>query len=128
MFVPQLQGLFCVLQVLLNFKRWRIEEYQQVINGITSEDLTAFIPRLFRRAFLEALVVGNFSPEEADQISQTALEALSGPWGTRGLFPGEEKDLRMIKLPQGVSTALVEPGPNPTNDNSAAVVVYQVCV
>jgi hypothetical protein len=38
----------------------------------------------------------------------------------------EEKDLRITKLPAGVSSILVEPGPNPTNDNSAVWVNYQV--
>lgn len=38
----------------------------------------------------------------------------------------EEKDLRITKLPAGVSSIMVEPGPNPTNDNSAVWVNYQV--
>lgn len=38
----------------------------------------------------------------------------------------EEKDLRITKLPAGVSSILVEPGPNPANDNSAVWVNYQV--
>jgi len=40
----------------------------------------------------------------------------------------EEKDLRITKLPAGVSSILVEPGPNPANDNSAVWVNYQVCL
>jgi hypothetical protein len=38
----------------------------------------------------------------------------------------EEKDLRITKVPAGVSSILVEAGPNPANDNSAVWVNYQV--
>jgi hypothetical protein len=38
----------------------------------------------------------------------------------------EEKDLRITKLPAGVTSVMVEAGPNPANDNSAVWVNYQV--
>jgi secreted Zn-dependent insulinase-like peptidase len=61
------------LQLLLNFKRWRVDQYQQIIKGLTPEALTAYMPRLLGRAFLEGLVVGNISPDEASSIVDSAL-------------------------------------------------------
>jgi hypothetical protein len=48
------------------------------------------------------------------------------PSACRLLSHSEEKDLRISKLPAGVSSVMVERGPNPTNDNSAVWVNYQV--
>jgi secreted Zn-dependent insulinase-like peptidase len=61
------------LQLLLNFKRWRVDQYQQIIGSLTPEALTAHMPRLLGRAFLEGLVLGNISPEEASGIVDSAL-------------------------------------------------------
>ncbi len=47
-------------------------------------------------------------------------------WGSGPVLPGQEKDLRVVKLPDGACTLLEEAGPNPTDDNSAAMVMYQV--
>jgi hypothetical protein len=60
-------------QLLLNFKRWRVDQYQQIVSSLTPEVLTAHMPRLLGRAFLEGLVVGNISPEEASGIVDSAL-------------------------------------------------------
>jgi hypothetical protein len=54
------------------------------------------------------------------------LLQLRTAWGGAALWPGEEKDLRVVKLPAGVSSLLVERGPNPKNENSAVWVTYQV--
>jgi hypothetical protein len=51
---------------------------------------------------------------------------LRSAWGAAALWPGEEKELRVVKLPPGVSSMLVERGPNPKNENSAVWVTYQV--
>ncbi len=69
--------LFCIaVQLVTHFKRWRIEDYSAVIRSVTPEQLTAFLPRLMRRCFLEALAVGNVAPEEAVGLVQGALKKL----------------------------------------------------
>ena len=88
-------------QVVLNFKRWRIEEYEAVLPSLTPEDLTTFLRRLMGRMFLEALLVGNMDGAEATAIAQAALEKLGAAWGAKAVLPGEEKDIRVIKLPAG---------------------------
>lgn len=59
-------------------------------------------------------------------IVDTALTKVKSGWGADAIWPGEEKDLRIVKLPAGVTSILVEPGPNPNNENSAVWVTYQV--
>uniref|UniRef100_A0A383VRB5 Peptidase M16 N-terminal domain-containing protein n=1 Tax=Tetradesmus obliquus TaxID=3088 RepID=A0A383VRB5_TETOB len=113
-------------ELLLNFKRWRVDQYSQIIKALTPEALAAHMPRLLGRAFLEGLIVGNISPEEAHSIVDSALTKLRAAWGAAPLWPGEEKDLRVVKLPAGASSLLVEAGPNPKNENSAVWVTYQV--
>ncbi|WIA29727.1 hypothetical protein OEZ86_012206 [Tetradesmus obliquus] len=142
-------------ELLLNFKRWRVDQYSQIIKALTPEALAAHMPRLLGRAFLEGLIVGNISPEEAYSIVDSALTKVRGAlleglivrnispsealiivdsaltklraaWGAAPLWPGEEKDLRVVKLPAGASSLLVEAGPNPKNENSAVWVTYQV--
>jgi secreted Zn-dependent insulinase-like peptidase len=68
--------IFCSfwLQLLLNFKRWRVDQYQAIIKTLTPDMLAANMPRLLARAFLEGLVVGNISPEEAQGIVDNALD------------------------------------------------------
>ncbi|WIA09647.1 hypothetical protein OEZ85_009034 [Tetradesmus obliquus] len=113
-------------ELLLNFKRWRVDQYSQIIKALTPEALAAHMPRLLGRVFLEGLIVGNISPEEAHSIVDSALTKLRAAWGAAPLWPGEEKDLRVVKLPAGASSLLVEAGPNPKNENSAVWVTYQV--
>lgn len=113
-------------QLLLNFKRWRVDQYQKIVGQITPESLTAYIPRLLGRLFIEALLVGNLTPGEASAMLEDARTKLTSAWGVASVWPGEEKDLRIVKLPAGVSSVLVEAGPNAANENSAVWVTYQV--
>jgi hypothetical protein len=82
-------------------RRWRIEEYLEVLPSLTPARLTSFLPTLLGRAFLEALVVGNVDPGEARGLVGGALAKLQAAWGTAGVLPGQEKDLRIVKLPAG---------------------------
>lgn len=46
--------------------------------------------------------------------------------GARPPLPSQLNEQRVVALAPGRPTLLSMPGPNPTNDNSAAVVVFQV--
>jgi hypothetical protein len=78
------------------------------------------------RCFIEGLVMGNMQAEQAAAISRQVDEALAAAAGGSSIWPGEGKDVRVVKLPQGPTHLWSEPGPNPANDNSAVVVVFQV--
>jgi hypothetical protein len=47
--------------MLLNYRRWRVEQYEAVINAptTTAAALAAHLPRLMGRMFTETMVVGN---------------------------------------------------------------------
>ncbi len=64
---------------------------------------------------------------EAVKVVRGALESLLSGWGSTPPFPGQRKDLRMLKVPLGVGSVLEEPAPNAANNtNSATMVLYQV--
>lgn len=44
--------------LVLHYKRWRVEEYHAVVSGLGPGDLESFLPRLMGTLFLEALVCG----------------------------------------------------------------------
>jgi hypothetical protein len=78
------------------------------------------------RMFLEGLIIGNIAAAEASQVIDATLGKLTSAWGVSNVWPGEEKDLRVVKIPAGATSVLVEGGPNPSNENSAVWVYYQV--
>jgi secreted Zn-dependent insulinase-like peptidase len=50
------------LDMLLNYRRWRVEQYEAVIGddrAAGAAALAAHLPRLMGRMFTEAMVVGN---------------------------------------------------------------------
>jgi secreted Zn-dependent insulinase-like peptidase len=75
-------------QVLLNYRRWRVDQYTQIIKSITPETLSAFLPRLFNRLFLEALVVGNIPAQEAADIVTAAHQKMRAAWGAADVWSG----------------------------------------
>jgi secreted Zn-dependent insulinase-like peptidase len=75
-------------QVLLNYRRWRVDQYQQIIMSLTPERLSDFLSRLFDRLFLEALVVGNIPEAEAAGIVQRAHAMMKEAWRTADVWQG----------------------------------------
>jgi secreted Zn-dependent insulinase-like peptidase len=50
------------LDMLLNYRRWRVEQYEAVVGSAAAAGpgaLAAHLPRLMGRMFTEAMVVGN---------------------------------------------------------------------
>jgi secreted Zn-dependent insulinase-like peptidase len=76
------------MQLLLNFRRWRVDQYEAIVQQLTPAALSAFVGRLFERLFMEALVVGNVTPEHAAAIAEGALAKVKAGWGSAPLWPG----------------------------------------
>ncbi|MEW5314724.1 MAG: hypothetical protein WDW38_006196 [Sanguina aurantia] len=112
-------------ELLLNAKRWSIDEYLLVVMGLTAADLTSFVPRLFKMVHLEALVVGNIKAEEAAALGKHIIASLAKELGTLPVPASLAKEFRVMKVPVGSGSVLDEAGPNPSNDNSAVVVAFQ---
>lgn len=116
------------MNVLTNYKRWRIQEYQQVLPGITPEEVDEFVRAMMKRSFMEGLVIGNMPGEQVLALVESIEGQLLSTFNPRPLFPGEMKDLRALRLPAGQVSVWRERGPNLENENSALVATYQVGV
>ena len=111
-----------------------------------------------RRVYIESLAVGNITQAEVSGMAEKLRALLSSQLGTCPVFPSQVADLgsrsgcdvwmlsmcennvewmvailqkqdyRTVRLPSGPTTLFVEPGPNPTDANSAVLVAYQVWV
>ena len=46
--------------------------------------------------------------------------------GSLPLFPSQQTELRVVKIPAGKPALLCMPVPNPVNENSAIIISYQV--
>lgn len=44
--------------LLLEHKRWHMDEYLAVLPHLNAADLAAFVPRLLSRVFVEAFIAG----------------------------------------------------------------------
>lgn len=76
------------VQVLLNYRRWRVDQYQQIIKTLTPERLSTFVSMLFSRLFLEAMVVGNIPEADAAGIVQRAHSKMQAAWKTADVWQG----------------------------------------
>jgi secreted Zn-dependent insulinase-like peptidase len=74
--------------MLLNYRRWRVDQYQQIIKSLTPERLSAFLSSLFARLFLEAMVVGNIPEAEAAGIVERAHSKVQQAWKTADVWQG----------------------------------------
>ncbi|KAG1675762.1 hypothetical protein FOA52_012418 [Chlamydomonas sp. UWO 241] len=121
-------------ELLLNLSRWRVEEYLEVAPGIGAEQLTEFVSkRLLSKVHVVGLCVGNIPQTEVDAMAGQLNSLLrAGPPGlsARPLFATEARDTRVLAMPDAAEcpggVLFVERGPNPSDENSAVVVTYQV--
>lgn len=74
--------------MLLNYRRWRVDQYQKIITSLTPEHLSNFLGWLFERLFLEAMVVGNIPAQEAASIVQQAHSKMQAAWKAADVWPG----------------------------------------
>mmetsp|Transcript_10931 Transcript_10931/g.29980 ORF Transcript_10931/g.29980 Transcript_10931/m.29980 type:complete len:1056 (-) Transcript_10931:352-3519(-) len=113
-------------ELLLNFKRWQVAEYAEVIDTITPQVLEAFLStRLFSRCYVDMMCVGNVAEGEARAMGSLVKSMLQDV-GAKHVLSSQMRDMRTIRVPAGDTTLLEEPGPNPENKNSAVSIMYQV--
>ncbi|EIE20423.1 hypothetical protein COCSUDRAFT_30601 [Coccomyxa subellipsoidea C-169] len=112
--------------VALEARRWHTNEYEAVIGDLQPSDLTAFAGRLFSRCFAEGYATGNFSKEQASDLTAVVESLLTEQVRARPLFPSQRPEKRVVRLPAGKPALLSVPAPNDANENSAVVLTYQV--
>ena len=87
--------------------------------------MQAFFPRLFSRCQAEVFAGGNMSAAAAVQFAQQLEAQLRERCSAQPPFASQANEQRVVCLAPGRPALLTQPGPNPANDNSAAVVSFQ---
>lgn len=118
------------METALRHKRWSIDEYLAVVGHVGPEDVAGLLNRMLSRCFVEGLVVGNIPRADALALGTLLQQQVLAPSPAlpraAPLFPSQARDMRIVQVPVGITSLLEEPGPNPSNDNSAVAVLFQV--
>lgn len=124
---PYQQALYD-LSVVLDHRRWHLDEYKDVLPGLSPEDLAAFFPHLLSRVHIESYIAGNMAAAEAEQFLAHVEEVLAHGPGlkVRPLFASQHAEKRVVQLPPGAAFYHPLPGLNPDEDNSALLFYLQV--
>ncbi|CAM9632328.1 unnamed protein product [Chrysoparadoxa australica] len=100
--------------------QWSVEEKSAALLPCTLDMVLAHIPRITSSLFIEALVVGNASPDEAAALLETFFTVLK-PKALPGVL---RPDGRVVQLSKGVVYSHRMTSPNPEEPCSAVQVIY----
>ena len=108
----------------LRTPRWHNSDKVKMLDTIEIDELTDFVKMLLNRLFIQAVVHGNVTEEEALAL----VTAFEKPLNADVLMPAERFLLqRIIKLPSdGSSFIYSEAARDPDNVNSAIEVYFQI--
>ncbi|KAG0570443.1 hypothetical protein KC19_6G162300 [Ceratodon purpureus] len=114
--------------MLLEHKRWHINEFIEVLPSLEGRDLTAFFPRILSRIFFECFIGGNLTANEAEGLVEQIEKTLSdGPLvKARPPFQSQHTEQRIVKLEPGADWYYPIAGTNPQDENSALQTYFQV--
>ncbi|KAL2641367.1 hypothetical protein R1flu_008954 [Riccia fluitans] len=124
---PYQQALYnCSL--LLEHKRWHVNEYIEVLPDLAAEDLRQMFPRILSRVFVECFVIGNIRSEEAELlIDHVETTLTTGPIvKSKAPFSSQLMEQRIVRLEDGVNYIYASDGLNPQDENSALQLYLQV--
>uniref|UniRef100_A0A6U3RP04 Peptidase M16 N-terminal domain-containing protein n=1 Tax=Ditylum brightwellii TaxID=49249 RepID=A0A6U3RP04_9STRA len=110
--------------ICLEDMKWSISEKKQALKDISMEDIIYFSKCLMKQFFLEMLIHGNVSPDEAKKISSTILEMLK----PSTLHPSSKSSCstRVIRLNSGNDYIHSFEEFNKENTNSCILNIYQI--
>ncbi|XP_024393849.1 insulin-degrading enzyme-like 1, peroxisomal isoform X2 [Physcomitrium patens] len=114
--------------MLLEHKRWHINEFIEVLPSLEARDLSAFFPRVLSRVFFECFIAGNLTSTEAESLVEQIENTLAdGPLvKARPPFRSQHIEQRIVKLGPGADWYYPIAGTNPQDDNSALQTYFQV--
>ena len=127
------------LAMAVEAKRWHVKDYEEVLGRVACDDVRRFVgDRLLTCCRVEAYVGGNLPKDVSEKLVQDVESSMVG--GTKGSSPNKRTtkatrppspsqwtaDIRVVKLPAGHPVLLPRPAPNPSNENSAVVVAFQI--
>ncbi|BEI82680.1 hypothetical protein CcaverHIS002_0305480 [Cutaneotrichosporon cavernicola] len=96
---------------------WSPEEKLKELDHISADDVQAFSREVFQRLYLETLVHGNLSAENAKSLQDTLERIISA----RALAPAEHNDRRTLLLPEKSLSVWELPVKNPAEPNNCVV-------
>ncbi|CAF0843089.1 unnamed protein product [Didymodactylos carnosus] len=112
------------VQYLITEHVWAREELLSCIDGITVHDLELFIPRMLSRFYIEALMYGNLTKEQALDYMTNIQQQFHNKQYYQPLFPTMLVNHRSLILPEGCNYAYKQ-----TNDahQICAIEIYLQC-
>lgn len=81
--------------------QWTKAELLQSAADVTVEKLQEFIPNLLSKLFIEALIYGNVTKQQAKEVMDMTEGILKEKCGTRELLPSQYKRYREVQIPDG---------------------------
>ncbi|MBF0276245.1 MAG: insulinase family protein [SAR324 cluster bacterium] len=115
---PYHQALY-IRSLLMEEKKFSIDQYQKEIKTVTLDELRSFAKTLYQRIYVQGVVHGNLEKDEAQQTIQTVLENLSG----QVLAQSELFEEKIVQIKNNGSYIYRKKG---SVNNSATVVGIQV--
>ncbi|KAH9461095.1 hypothetical protein Pst134EA_017404 [Puccinia striiformis f. sp. tritici] len=91
------------------------EEKLELLTDLKPQDIVEFLPKVLERGFVESLIHGNMTIEEAKQISNLPREI----FGLKTVKPEELKPVLPRLIPSGSNLVYQRPLTDPSNVNSA---------
>ncbi|EDV22870.1 uncharacterized protein TRIADDRAFT_28404 [Trichoplax adhaerens] len=88
---------------LLEDTFWTNDDLSDALDDISCEQVQAFIPLFLSRLYIEALLMGNLTQEEAIEISTLVCSVFRDCAGTKALLPSQRMKHRQIQLQDGCS-------------------------
>lgn len=121
------QRALYLLGVALEARRWHVDDYRSVLPGLCFEDLRSFWRmQLLHDVRIDALVDGNLEESAAEKLVRATISDRLVARGAQTPRPSQHAEARVVALPRGLSCVHSTPGPNPANENSAALLALQI--
>ena len=113
--------------VAVEVGRWHMDEYCELVGGITADDVRAFASALMRTTSVEMLIFGNMAAADALGLADSIKEQLTSVAGHAAPLESQHMRPRAVQVPLGVNV-LRKDEPNEENENSAVDALWQIGV
>lgn len=111
---PPYNQVTTVFSSLVNDRVFTVDEQIEAMEKVSFEDLERFIPGLFKQAFVEGLIIGNFHREEAKRIAKLVEDSLE----FAPLFSAQKFKPRSYLLPDDKRFRFEKTLPDEQNTNT----------
>ncbi|XP_045188841.2 insulin-degrading enzyme-like [Mercenaria mercenaria] len=109
--------------VVMSELLWTQVELLNSLEEVTLEKLTAFLPQLFSKMYIEGLVYGNITKQKSVEMTELIENILREQVSTKELLPSQRRRLREIQLPDGCYYIYQET--NSVHKSSSIEIYYQ---